>query len=309
MDLVQLRTLIHVAELGSLSKAADRMRIAQPALSRQIRLLEEDLGAKLFERHGRGMLITDVGRQVLNHALRIMDEITEIRSEVSDVKTSLSGRVVIGMPPTVSDIISVPLVSAVHQSHPEIELRLVIAFTGYLLDWLQRGEIDLAVLYDPQPARSLRSTPLLLESLFLVGPADASLSLERTVPFARLVDYELLLPSPRHGLRALVEQCAKEAGITLRVGVEADSLSTLKDLVKSGHGATVLPLPPIHEDITAGNLTGAPLVEPTPARRLVLSVSSDSRVTRASRFTAQTVTMIVSNLVDRGVWTGQLIEE
>src|SRR5690242_15274567 len=79
MDVVQLKTLIHVAELGSLSKAADRLNIAQPALSRQIRLLEDELGVFLFDRPGRGMVITEVGREVLDHATRVMAELEAIR--------------------------------------------------------------------------------------------------------------------------------------------------------------------------------------------------------------------------------------
>src|SRR5262245_53588160 len=120
MEISQLRTLIHVAELGSLSKAADRMRIAQPALSRQVRLLEEELGVRLFARHGRGMVITEQGRDVLTHAVRIMAELDEIRGRTSDANAPLSGQIAIGMPPTVADIISVPLVTAFGKAHPKV---------------------------------------------------------------------------------------------------------------------------------------------------------------------------------------------
>ena len=123
MELSQLRTLIHVAELGSLSKAADRMRIAQPALSRQIRLLEEELGTRLFVRHGRGMVVTDQGRAVLGHASRIMRELAEIRDDVIGGEVPMTGHVAIGMPPTVADIISVPLVGA-FKAHSGVVPRL-----------------------------------------------------------------------------------------------------------------------------------------------------------------------------------------
>src|SRR3954466_3737290 len=99
MDISQLKTLIHVAELGSVSKAADRLNIAQPALSRQIRLLEQELGAYLFERHGRGMVITEMGREVLAHAVRIMAEMDAIRDTVSEGRTSFRGSISIGTTP------------------------------------------------------------------------------------------------------------------------------------------------------------------------------------------------------------------
>lgn len=308
MEISQLRTLIHVAELGSLSKAADRLGIAQPALSRQVRLLEEELAVRLFARHGRGMVLTEKGHEILEHALRVMTELEEIRAAASDLDTPLRGRIGIGFPPTVADIISVPLVAAFGKAHPQAELRLVGAYTGYLLDWLHRGEIDLAVLYDPHAARSLRSQPLLLEDLFLIGPPDSGLSSEQAVPFRTLAGKRILLPSTRHGLRTIVEQCATEAGIALDVAVEADSYATLKDLVRHGHGWTILPLPPIHDDIAAGRLAAAPLIDPVPVRRLVLSYPADRPVSRLARFAGETIGSIVADHVERGIWPGQLLE-
>jgi len=307
MELSQLRTLIHVAELGSLSKAAERLGIAQPALSRQIRMLEDELAVRLFARHGRGMILTDKGREILEHATRVMVELEEIRAAAADLDTPLRGRIGIGFPPTVADIISVPLVAAFGKAHPQVELRLVGAYTGYLLDWLHRGEIDLAVLYDPHSARSLRSQPLLLENLFLIGPPDSGLSGAHAIPFKDLDGRRILLPSTRHGLRTIVEQCATEAGISLNVAVEADSYATLKDLVRHGHGWTILPLPPIHDDIAANRLAAAPLIEPVPVRRLVLSYPADRPVLRLARFAGDTIADIVTDHVDRGIWPGQLL--
>lgn len=308
MDLQQLRTLKHVAELGSLSRAADRLRIAQPALSRQIRLLEQELGTPLFERHGRGMVITEAGREVLAHALRIMAEVEEIRSKADHAGSALSGRVVLGMPPTISEIITVPLVQAFQASHPQVELSFVSAFSGYLLDWQQRGELDLAVLYDPQTTRSLRTRPLLLESFFLIGPPDAGLDQGRPVRFAELAQRPLVLPGPRHAMRAIFQRCAAEAGIALRVQIEADSLSAMKDLVRGGYGETLLPLAPIHDDIAAGRLTAAPLIRPLPTRRMALSFPGDRPVSRAVHFAAEAIARIVSDMVGRGVWSGQLLD-
>ena len=309
MEFSQLRTLIHVADLGSLSKAADRIGIAQPALSRQIRMLEEELSVRLFTRHGRGMVLTEKGREILEHATRVMTELEEIRATASDLDAPLRGRIAIGFPPTVADIISVPLVSAFRKAHPQAELRLVGAYTGYLLDWLHRGEIDVAILYDPHAARSLRSEPLLLENLFLIGPPGSGLSNGRPVPFADLDGKRILLPSTRHGLRTIVEQCALEAGIALQIAVEADSYATLKDLVRHGHGWTILPLAPIHDDIAAERLAAAPLTDPAPVRQLVLSYPADRPVTRLARFAGETIADIVADQVERKMWPGQLLRK
>lgn len=308
MDIAQLRTLIVVSELGSLSKAADRLRIAQPALSRQVRMLEAELGVALFMRHGRGMALTEKGRDVLKHATRISTELDEIRISASDVDTPLTGQIAIGLPPTVAEIISVPLVAAFRKAHPNAVLRLVSAYTGYLLDWLNCGEIDIAVLYDPRAARSVRSQPLLLENLFLIGPPDGGFSTVRAIAFESLDGKRLLLPSVRHGLRTIVERCAADAGISLDVVVEADSYATLKDLVRAGHGWTILPLAPIHADVSRGALTAAPLIDPAPVRRLVLSLPADRPSPRLARFAGRAIAEIVADQVERGVWPGQLLD-
>lgn len=307
MELSQLRTLIHVAELGSLSKASDRLRIAQPALSRQVRMLEAELGFALFVRHGRGMVLSEQGKEVLAHAVRVLAEIDEIRAIATPADAPLTGEVAIGLPPTVADIISLPLAAAFGKAHPKARLRLVSAFTGYLLDWLHRGEIDIAVLYDPRMARSLRSRPLLLENLFLIGPPEAGFSTVRAMPFASLADKRLLLPSTKHGLRVIVERCASETGITLDVGIEADTYSLLKDLVRNGHGWTILPLAPIHADVAAGSLTAAPLIDPVPVRRLTLAYPADRPVSRLARFAGEAIEDTVRDLVERAVWVGQLL--
>lgn len=308
MDITQLRTLIHVAELGSLSKAADRLRIAQPALSRHVKLLEEELQTRLFDRHGRGMVITQTGKEVLARALRIVAELDDIRTSIADINGALTGRIVVGVPPTVGDILAVALVSAMREAHPRLQIRIVTAFSGYLVDWLQRAELDVAVLYDPQLTRSLRSRPLLLERLVLVGPQGAALSLEKAEPFARLGGETMLLPSARHGLRVVVENCALEAKVKLTVDIESDSLHTLKDLVQNGFGFTVLPLAPIHQDVVAGRLSAAPLSDPSPARRLMLAFPTDRPISGGARFAADAIVAIVADLVSRGVWKGDLLD-
>ena len=307
MELSQLRTVIHVAELGSLSKAADRLHIAQPALSRQVRMLEDELGARLFERHGRGMVITETGQEVLRHAYRVMGEVQEIRASVVDGDVALRGHVSIGMPPTVSDILTVPLVSAIRDRHPEATVRIVSAYSGYVLDWLHRGEIDVAVLFESKGARSLRSTLLLEENLHLIGSQDARLSPDTPVNFEALATEKLLLPSAGHSLRALLDECTRGLGFNLNVQVEADSFSVLKDLVRSKHGMTILPLAPIHDEISSGILTHAPLTNPVPKRRLMMSFPSDRPATRLAKFAGQALVATVSDLVERQIWPGRLL--
>ncbi|WP_295048008.1 LysR substrate-binding domain-containing protein [uncultured Paracoccus sp.] len=302
----QLITLVHVAELGSISRAADRLNIVQPALSRQIRLLEDELGAALFERHGRGMAITAIGQEVLDHAVRILAELDAMRRTVEDGRSSFRGLVRIGTTPTVADIVTVPLMQDIRRQHPELNIRFSSAFTGYLLDWLNRGDLDIVVSYDPPPTRSLRVTPVLIEDLYLVAPGG-SLSLDRPVPFASLADQELVLPSPRHGLRAIFDDCARTAGISFNHVIEADSFAAMVDLTRAGFGATILPVAPIHQALSDGQLSAAPLVDPVPERKLVVCYSADRPVSPAARYVGTLFIQLASRLVAEGIWRGTLL--
>lgn len=210
------------------------------------------------------------------------------------------------MPPTVADILSEPLVAAFRETHPDGTLRIVRACSGYLLDWMHRGEIDAAVLYDPKSARTLRIHPLLEEVLFLIGPPGSGLSQSVPVDFVDLEGERLLLPSKGHGLRAILDKCADECGFALSVPVEADSYSTLKSLVRSGHGSTILPKAPIHRDLAAGELCAAPLRNPVPMRRLILSYPTDRPVPRLARYAGQIIAANVAMMVEQGVWPGRL---
>src|SRR5262249_46661261 len=134
MDIAQLKTLLCVAELGSLNKAADKLHIAQPALSRQIRLLEEELRAPLFIRHGRGMIITPIGARVLRRAKVIVSEMSFIYSDVSSFRHHLEGKVVLGMPPTIGEMITIPLTRLLQDVQPLMSLRYTAGFGGHLLD-------------------------------------------------------------------------------------------------------------------------------------------------------------------------------
>ena len=158
------------------------------------------------------------------------------------------------------------------------------------------------------PARPAPCGPDRYSSKIYFGPPEARFSTVRAISFKELAGKRLLLPSTRHGLRTIVERCAADAEITLDVVVEADSYATLKDLVRHGHGWTILPLAPIHEDVTARALTAAPLIDPVPVRRLVLSFPMDRPTARLARFAGKAIVDIVADQVERAVWVGQLLD-
>lgn len=295
MDLKQLSTFVSVYRLGSLSGASAELRIAQPALSRQIRMLEEELQVTLFERRRRGMVPTEAGERLLPRARVILQQVEETRLDLIDQSKTVHGSITIGMPPMVSDLLAGRLIERFHRSYPKVRLRIVPDFSGYLLGNLHRGELDLAVIYGVHDEKKLRIKQLLCERLFLVGPGDAGLSMSEAVAFADLADYPLILPGGPHGLSLLIARRAQDVGITLQVRIEADGLATRKELVERRLGYTILPMPAIEEEVAAGKLTAAGIVNPTVSRRLVLAQLAERPTTTAVRLFAA---MLEDELLD-----------
>ena len=147
MDLKQLRTFRAVAELGSLSKAADRLRAAQPALSLHIKLLEHELRVELFVRNGRGMLLTSAGRMLLDRTTGLIRQIEQVSDDLKSANGNPSGRVILGLVPTVSAVLSGRFARRVITEFPDVSLRIVESYGGHLVEWLHRGEMDLAIIY------------------------------------------------------------------------------------------------------------------------------------------------------------------
>lgn len=307
MDLRQLRTFLNVAELGSLSRAAERLNIAQPALGRQIRLLEDELSVPLFTRHGRGMLLTPSGEILADRATAILRMVEDTRAEISAERDAVKGTVCLGVPPTIGEVIAGRMAERFLRDYPEVTLRIVPAFSGYLLDMIQRGEADLAVMYETSATRHIRMEPLIEETLYLVGPPGAGLAPERPTAFGTLADLSMILPGPRHGLRKLLEGEARRAGIALHVSVEADALQTLKELVARGLGYTVLPPAVVHNELAAGALTAAPISSPPLTRKMVMARSLVRPDSKAVQIFANTLRAETADMVRQGIWQGSLL--
>lgn len=271
--------------------------------------MESELGSALFVRHGRGMVLTDFGRDVLKPASDILLKIDEIRQLGVARQRSHEGLVRFGMPPTLAEVMTVPLTSAVRENHPRLALRINAAFSGHLLDWLKRAELDCCVCYDPENSPILRTRPILQEQLFLVGGAGQGLSLDRTVPFRSLQYEPLILPSSHHGLRPIIDMCADRCGVTLSAVVEVDAFGAMIELVRSGFGYTIMSLAPVHHQVLSGILTAAPLVDPSPSRRLVIAFPADRSVTPAARYIGDTFAALTKSLVERDILPGRILRD
>lgn len=306
MDLRQLRTFKLVAELGSLSSASDRLRVAQPALSRQIKLLEHELQAELFVRTGRGMVLTAPGRMLLDRTAGLVRQIEQVRDDMQSAGAAPSGSVALGLVPTVSNVVSARFACRVAKELPGVSLRIVESYGGHLVDWLHRSELDLALIYGPATDLHLAVQPVGWDNVVAVGPPGCGLSARREVEMGWVLQQRLILPSYSHGLRALVEKAAARRSRSLDIVMEADSYRVLTSLVAAGLGYTVLPPSAIRLEITEGALETAAIVRPVVTRELILAAQSGHPASVASAAVSAILLSEVAALAAEGAWAIRL---
>ncbi|MDQ0779253.1 LysR family nitrogen assimilation transcriptional regulator [Streptomyces aurantiacus] len=302
MDLKQLRAVVTVTEVGSVTRAAELLHLVQPAVTRQIRTLEQELGVDLFVRTAQGMRPTEAGTVIADRARRALNELDRARAEVQPPPGEVAGVVTVGLLESTSDLLAERLVTAVARDHPGVELRLTIAYSGHLQQWLDDRELDLALLYDLESAPSLHARPLLRERLWAVAPAAAGLRPDRPVPFARAAGHPLVLPASGHVLRRLIDATAARTATAMDVVAQTNSMRVQKQLVRAGHGWTVLPGVGITDDLTRGELSAAPLSEPGVWRSIALGTARYGRTPPAVRTVARELTHQVRTAVARGEW-------
>ena len=301
MDFRQLRTFSCVAELGSLSKASDTLRVAQPALSRQIKLLEHELRTELFTRNGRGMVLTEAGRLLLARTSGIVRQIDQIRDDIQSAQGPPTGQVVLGLVPTVSCVLSARFARRCVETFPSISLRIVESYSGHLVEWLHRGEMDLAILYGRSADLHLTVQSLGRDTIVAVGPRGCGLARKKSVEIGWLLRQRLVLPSHSHGLRALIEHAAARKRIKLTVQLEADSFRVLTSLVEEGLGFALLPPSSVHAEVADGRLEAAPISRPM-SRELIVASPIDRPVTTATAAVTALLREEIAACRKDGVW-------
>ena len=243
MDLKQIEYFVRVAELGSFTRAAVVLNIAQPALSRQVRLLEVELRQNLLVRNGRGAIPTEAGKVLLEHGRGILHQVERAREELGRVRGALAGRVAIGLPTSVARVMTVPLTRAFRNELPEVRLSISEGLSGAILGGLSSGHLDLVVLYNAHPSRETDVAHLLDEDLVLVRARPPGL-LEDPPPgpiaLSEVARLPLVIPTRPNAIRMHVESEMAQIGCTPQVALEIDGVSAILDLVADGAGCAVL---------------------------------------------------------------------
>lgn len=302
MDFKQLRAFLTVAETGNVTRAAEVLHLVQPAVSRQVMLLEEDIGSPLFERGRHGMVLTDAGRLLVGYARRAMLELDRGRAEIAGASAGIGGLVTLGLLPSTIDMLSSPLVSALTANFPGIRIRLSMGYAGTLLRWLQSGEIDAALLYGAERSTEIQSRPLIEEPLWVIGPKEAKLRRSKPMSLGKLIGRPLVLPSAPHGIRTLVDHACAVSNVELTVSAETNALSVQRSLVLGGHGLTILPPIAVADELRRGQLSGTPLADPAITRTIVLALPTNRPTGQHVRCAVDLLVACAKEAVEAGPW-------
>ncbi|MEO7338250.1 MAG: LysR family transcriptional regulator, partial [Caldimonas sp.] len=292
---------VHVAEVGSFSKAALMLDIAQPALSRQVRALETELRETLFLRNGRGVALTDAGKRLFDHSVAILQMVSHAREDLGATRDEPLGRVTVGLPPSMGRQLTLALVDRFRSQFPVARLAIVEGLSTHIVEWITTGRVDIGLAYNPETQAGLEIAPLLEEPLGLVSVAtrgkrgrDRVLSL----PMAELSRYPLIVPERAHAMRRLLETQAALAGIRLEIAWEVSSIPSIIDLVCAGYGHAVLTPSGVAASARADELAVRKLVDPTPVSVLCLVSSSNKRPTTLAERTMPLLQALVNELAN-----------
>ena len=270
MDLRQLEYFVAVVEHGSISRAAAALNLAQPSVSRQLALLEEELGQRLMDRTGRGVTTTKAGEMLLSHARVMLNSASQALSDLKEMHDDPVGRIVVGLPNRVAIHLAVPLIREFRRRMPRALLSIVEGLSLSLRDGMMAGRIDLGLMFDPAPTPLLSYEPLMRESMVLVAPKGYKLP-ER-VSLAALADFSLVLPGTHNPIRSLVDAVLMPRKIQLNVVAEVGAVHTALSVVEQGLACSILPDSALHLNGARAGIQFAPIGPPAIRNLLVLAM-------------------------------------
>lgn len=308
MNLRSLRYFVTIAELGSVSGASRLLHVAQPALSRQVRNLEADLGVSLFRRTARGVVLSESGRQLLTDGRRILELIEEATARVRENAPDDRERVSVAITPSVSMILTAPLLSNVERRTPSVSLSIVESNVGNgseWLNWIYERQLNIAVMYDVDRMSELRSETIAFEELCLVGQFGRRRS-KTAVSLKSLARYPLVLPTRKHPLRQIVDRAAREAGITLQIAAECNSVLEVKWMVMSGEVYSILSPCAVWEERRRKQIFAAQIVTPILQRRVNIICLPASLRSPAVRSVTDEIKLTIRQLIESAAWDAEL---
>jgi LysR family transcriptional regulator, nitrogen assimilation regulatory protein len=299
MNLAHVANFVRIAEAQSLSKAASMIRIAQPALSRQVRALEGELGAALLVRHAWGVSLTPAGESLLASARRILADVQQARDAVQALEQEPAGAVTVGAPSSLAATLFPPLLASVREKHPRVRLRLIDELSAALHQRSLRGEVDLAILHNDRTLGPLAAAPLLRERLGLIG---AAAQMKALGPLTRetLAGLPLVAPTAPNRSRRALEAILGD--LSAQLVAEVDCLPALLQMVAGGQGFCILSYSSVEALIARGELAYRNLPPPGPSRDMVLVRPLDRLPTTATHAVERELRRLTDELAGRMRW-------
>jgi len=307
MELRQLRYFLGVADYKSFSRAAAAVRVAQPALSRQIRKLEEEIGVALFYRDGRGAVLTEQGEQYYRKVSGILRQLDQAAADLQTDSDIPTGEVMLGVPAQLGPRFVSQIIHSFRGRYPTARIRVVDGCNFQIAEWLQSSRVDVGFVYDPHTYQNIPTKMMLDEALYFVGPHASRHTARESVPFRLVAKLPLILPNLGSTLRRRVQEAAAELEIDAKYEMDIDSLPSIKQLVIDGVGYTILPYAAVHDEVQRGLLSAARIVEPDFFRPLGLALRPNGALSVATNKLSNLIQLEVDDFVAKGKWLGRVI--
>jgi len=297
--MLKMRYFAKIAQLGSFTRAASELGVAQPALSLHMRGLEEQLGVQLLNRTPRGVTATEAGQTLLSHAQAILRALDQAEVATKEQAKYPTGDVSLGILGSICPTLAVPVIEECSRRFPKIRLTVSEGDSQTLRSAIDTRVHDLAVTLDG--IAKAKSVPLFDETLYAVGPSeyfapDAELAVEQVLALP------LIMPTRRHGIRILLERQALIFGREINIVREMEGVASTKAAIRAGLGLTVLGRGAVHSDQKSGTLSAAALTRPGLTRRLVLDMPVNHPPTRAVIEVRKILLATVRKLGTEGHW-------
>jgi LysR family transcriptional regulator, nitrogen assimilation regulatory protein len=300
MDLRHLKNFVAIVDCGSLSKAAEKVYVAQPALSQQIAGLEGELKTQLLLRSSQGVVPTEAGKVLYRHARTLLRQIEQVRQEVAKPGAGELGPVAIGLPSTMISVLALPLFERVRALHPGIRLHLFEAMSGYLGELLGHGRLDMAIQFRDAETRGIQLQPLLEEDLYVIGQPPSGEAAEE----CELDGVPIVLGVSAQGIRMLMERSFAQARLELNVVADVDSFRTALAIAGTGAACTVLPLSALVPMRENEHPPVRRLVQPEIRRPVALAWSTSLPRTGAAVAVQSIIVELMQGLVSSRRWPG-----
>jgi LysR family nitrogen assimilation transcriptional regulator len=306
MDTHRLKYFLRIAEEGSITRAAGLLGIAQPALSRQLQLLEDDLGVALFRRTRRGVELTEAGERLRASTAGPLHQLELAVHYAGSPLARLERNMLLGLPETAVDVLAVPLISSLSTAFPTAVFSVTVGSTDQMVEAMLKGAVDVALI-TPVPDERVFYREMLIEELVLVGGAESNLEPTQPISFIDVVALPLVIPRSPSGIGTILQNAALRTKVNISYRTTTDSLQVTKRLIEAGLVYGVLPLSACRRYVDNARLRFAPICEPRLTQHLGVAATAQLELPRELTVKlGNTIREEVAALIKAGHWNAEL---